>query len=308
MAASAVDDRQENLNMISSVAFLGLGAMGAPMARNLMKAGFALRVWNRGAERSRVFESSGATVCHSITEAVRGASFVVSIVADDEASRSVMLDEGGVLANASPGTVVIDSSTNTPALAGSLAQAAAARGLAYLDAPVAGSVPQATSGELVFMVGGDAAALAAAQPLLGAMGRQAIHIGASGHGATIKLINNMLSAVMNTALAEAVMVARAAGLDPEPVTQLLNEGPAGSRLTRTKLPKVFRRDFAPQFQLGLMEKDMRYFIALAQDLDRPVPLASLARSQLQAARVAGFGELDVSAVYYQVSGERPARA
>lgn len=293
--------------MTDTVAFLGLGAMGAPMARNLIKAGFSLRVWNRSPQRARAFEQSGAVVCASIAEAVRGASFVVSIVADDEATRAVMLDAQGVVASASPGTVVIDSSTNTPALARSLAQAATARGLAYLDAPVSGSVPQATSGELVFMVGGDASALATAGPLLAAMGRQAILIGPSGHGATIKLINNMLSAVMNTALAEAVMLARAAGLDPEPVTQLLNEGPAGSRLTRTKLPKVFGRDFSPQFQLALMEKDMRYFIALAQELDRPVPLASLARSQLQAARIAGLGELDVSAVYYQVSGERPAQ-
>ena len=293
--------------MTDTVAFLGLGAMGAPMARNLIKAGFSLRVWNRSPQRARAFEQSGAVVCASIAEAVRGASFVVSIVADDEATRAVMLDAQGVVASAAPGTVVIDSSTNTPALARSLARAATARGLAYLDAPVSGSVPQATSGELVFMVGGDASALATAGPLLAAMGRQAILIGPSGHGATIKLINNMLSAVMNTALAEAVMLARAAGLDPEPVTQLLNEGPAGSRLTRTKLPKVFGRDFSPQFQLALMEKDMRYFIALAQELDRPVPLASLARSQLQAARIAGLGELDVSAVYYQVSGERPAQ-
>ena len=292
--------------MTSTAAFLGLGAMGAPMARNLIKAGFSLRVWNRSPGRARAFEQSGAIVCASIAEAVRGASFVVSIVADDEATRAVMLDAEGVLASAAPGTVVIDSSTNTPALARSLAQAATARGLAYLDAPVSGSVPQATSGELVFMVGGDPSALATAEPLFAAMGRQAIRIGPSGHGATIKLINNMLSVVMNTALAEAVMLARAAGLDPEPVTQLLNEGPAGSRLTRTKLPKVFGRDFSPQFQLALMEKDMRYFIALAQELDRPVPLASLARSQLQAARIAGLGELDVSAVYYQVSGERPA--
>jgi len=294
--------------MTGTVAFLGLGAMGAPMARNLMKAGFSLRVWNRGPERARAFEQSGAIVCASIAEAVRGASFVVSIVADDEATRAVMLDAEGVLASAAPGTVVIDSSTNTPALARSLAQAATARGISYLDAPVSGSVPQATSGELVFMVGGDSSALTVAEPLLAVMGRQAILIGPSGHGATIKLINNMLSAVMNTALAEAVMLARAAGLDPEPVTQLLNEGPAGSRLTRTKLPKNFRRDFSPQFQLALMEKDMRYFIALAQELDRPVPLASLARSQLQAARIAGLGELDVSAVYYQVTGERPAQA
>ena len=293
--------------MTSTVAFLGLGAMGAPMARNLLKAGCALRVWNRSAARAQPFADTGITVCDSIATAVQGAGFVVSIVADDAASRAVMLGQHGVMANAAPGTVVIDSSTNTPALARELAAAGAAHGIAYLDAPVSGSVPQATSGELVFMVGGDAAALAKAQPLLAAMGKQTIAIGPSGHGATVKLINNMLSAVMNTAVAEAVMVAQAAGLDPEPVKQLLNEGPAGSRLTRTKLPKVFARDFAPQFALALMEKDMRYFLALAQDLDRPVPLASLARSQLQAARVAGFGGLDVSAVHYQVTGERPTQ-
>jgi 3-hydroxyisobutyrate dehydrogenase len=291
--------------MTNTVAFLGLGAMGAPMARNLMKAGFALRLWNRSPARLEAFAGAGVTVCNSIAQAVQGAEFVVSIVSDDDASRSVMLGQQGVMANALPGTVVIDSSTNTPALARELAKAGADLGVFYLDAPVSGSVPQATSGELVFMVGGDPLALERSKALLAAMGRQTIAIGPSGHGATVKLINNMLSAVMNTAVAEAVMVAQAAGLDPEPVKQLLNEGPLGSRHTRTKLPKVFARDFAPQFQLALMEKDMRYFLALAQDLDRPVPLASFARSQLQAARVAGLGALDVSAVYYQVTGERP---
>jgi len=295
--------------MTQPVAFLGLGAMGAPMARNLIKAGFDVRVWNRSGTRVQALAEHGATVCASIAQAVQGAAFVVSIVADDQATRAVMLDPStGVMACAQPGTVVIDSSTNTPALAREVAAAATARGINYLDAPVAGSVPQALSGELVFMVGGESDALAAAQPLLAAMGKQTIAIGPSGHGATIKLINNMLSAVMNTALAEAVMVAQAAGLDPEPVTQLLNEGPAGSRLTRTKLPKVFKRDFGAQFQLALMDKDMRYFLALAQELDRPVPLASFARSQLHAARMAGLGDLDVSAVYYQVTGQRPDRS
>ena len=158
--------------MTSTVAFLGLGAMGAPMARNLLKAGCALRVWNRSAARTQPFADTGITVCDSIATAVQGAGFVVSIVADDAASRAVMLGQHGVMANAAPGTVVIDSSTNTPALARELAAAGAARGIAYLDAPVSGSVPQATSGELVFMVGGDAAALAKAQPLLAAMGKQ----------------------------------------------------------------------------------------------------------------------------------------
>jgi 3-hydroxyisobutyrate dehydrogenase len=291
----------------STVAFLGLGAMGAPMARRLASAGFDLRVWNRSAGRSAQFSDTGARVCGSISEAVLGANFVVSIISDDRATREVMLGPGGVLESAAPGTVIIDSSTNTPAMAREVAQAAKARGVSYLDAPVAGSLPQATSGELVFMIGGDEAAVEASRPVLRAMGRNILHMGASGCGATIKLINNMLSGTLNTALAEAVSVAEAAGLEAAQVTELLCEGPIGSRLTRMKLPKVFKRDFAPQFQLALMEKDLRYFLMLAQELDRPTPLAALARSQLQAARRSGLGELDVSAVFLQVSGEKPNR-
>ncbi|MCL4184988.1 MAG: NAD(P)-dependent oxidoreductase, partial [Burkholderiaceae bacterium] len=175
------------------VAFIGLGAMGAPMASSLLAAGFALRAYNRNAGRARPFAGRGATVCASIAEAVRGARFVVSVVSDDEATRAVMLGEAGVLAHAGPGTLVVDASTNTPAMARETAQAAAARGLAYLDAPVSGSVPQARNRELVFMAGGEAAAFASARPLFEAMGRMAVHVGASGAGATLKLVNNMLS-------------------------------------------------------------------------------------------------------------------
>lgn len=289
------------------VAFLGLGAMGAPMARRLAGAGFDVRVWNRTPARAVVLADAGMRVCGSIAEAVSGAQFVVSIIADDQATREVMLGPSGVVESAAPGTIIIDSSTNTPGMSREVARAASAKGLAYVDAPVAGSVPQAQAGELVFMVGGDSAAVARVEPLLKVMGRQTVLMGASGSGTTIKLINNMLSGAMNAALAEAVSVAEAAGLDGARVTDLLNEGPVGSRLTRTKLPKIFKRDFSPQFQLKLMEKDLRYFLALAQELDRPVPLASLARSQLQAARRAGCAELDVCSVFYQVVGDAPRR-
>src|SRR5690606_5838590 len=149
--------------------------------------GFALRAWNRSPERARPLAERGATACASIAEAVQGARFVVSIVADDEATRAVMLGERGVVASAAPGTSIVDCSTNTPAMAREVAQAAAARGLVYLDAPVSGSVPQARNRELVFMVGGDAAAIESARPLFDAMGRMTVHVGASGAGATIKL-------------------------------------------------------------------------------------------------------------------------
>ncbi len=293
--------------MGNTVAFLGLGAMGAPMATNLLKAGFTVNVWNRSPARCEPLGRLGATVCDRIGQAVADADFVVSIIADDQATREVMLGTQGVVASARPGTIIIDSSTNTPAMAREVARAAKDHGINYLDAPVSGSIGQASSAELVFMVGGELAAFEAAQPVLAAMGKSFVHMGASGSGATIKLINNMMSGTLNTVIAEAVTVAEAAGLDPERVMQLLAEGAVASRLSKTKLPKAFKRDFSPQFQLGLMEKDLRYFVSLAQELDCPVPVASIVRHQLHAARRAGLGALDVSAVLLQLTGEKPAR-
>lgn len=291
--------------MSVSVAFIGLGAMGAPMAASLLDAGIALRVYNRTPARAQPLGGRGATVCDSIAGVVEGARFVVSMVSDDNASRAVMLSADGVVARAAPGTVIVDASTNSPALSRQVAAEAHRRGLAHLDAPVSGSVAQALSRELVFMVGGELPALELAQPLLDAMGRLTIYMGHSGAGATMKLVNNMLSAVLTAAIAEAMSVAQAARLDPEATRQVLGEGAAGSRLTRSKIPKMIARDFSPQFQLELMDKDLRYFLALAEQLDRPVPIGALVRSQLQGARLAGFGQLDTSALLLHITGETP---
>jgi 3-hydroxyisobutyrate dehydrogenase len=294
--------------MTTTIAFIGLGAMGAEMAQNLAKAGFALRVFNRSPQRMQPLVAAGASACASPAEAARGAAFVVSMVADDQATRQVLLGSDGVVAAATPGTVIIDSSTNTPAMAREAAAAAKARGIHYLDAPVSGSIAQARGRELVFMVGGEADVLATAVPVLQAMGRMHRHMGPSGAGATIKLINNMLSGITSAALAESMAVAEAAGLDPGTTLEVLGEGAAGSRLVRTKIPKMLGRDFSPQFQLALMEKDLRYFLALAQEMDCATPIASLVRSQYQAARRADLGRLDVAALFLHVTGEKPTAA
>jgi 3-hydroxyisobutyrate dehydrogenase len=291
--------------MTTTIAFLGLGAMGSRMAANLQAAGYALRVYNRDRAKARPFADKGAQACDTPAAAVQGASYVVSMVADDVATRAVMLGADGAVAAATAGTILIDSSTNTPAMAREVAQAAAARRLQYLDAPVSGSLAQAQGKELVFMVGGDPVAFERARPVLSAMGRMAKHMGAAGSGATVKLINNMLSGAATAATAEAVMIAEAAGLDRAATLEVLGEGAAGSRLMKTRMPKMFSRDFAPQFQLQLMEKDLRYFQLLAQELDRPVPFAALVRSQFQAARRADLGKLDSSALYLQAAGEKP---
>jgi len=279
--------------------------MGSRIAANLLQAGFTLKVYNRDRAKTAPLAAQGAAVADSPAAAAQGAAFVVSIVADDAASRAVMLGEKGVLAGAAKGTVVIDSSTNSPALARELGAAAATKQIAYLDAPVSGSLAQAQGKELVFLVGGDQAAFDQAQPLFAAMGRLARRIGGPGHGATLKLINNMLSATLTAALAEAALAAEAAGLDRDVTVEILGEGAAGCRLTKTKLPKMLKRDFAPQFQIALMDKDVRYFLDMAQALDRPTPIAALVRSQYQAARRNALGKLDTAAVFLQAAGESP---
>ena len=290
---------------MSTVAFIGLGAMGSRMAMNLQAAGHTLRVYNRDKAKSKPFSDKGIDVFDSPAAAVKGAEFVCSIVSDDLATREVMLGASGVLSAATKGTIILDSSTNTPAMAREVSKEATAKGLAYLDAPVSGSMAQAEGKELVILVGGDKAAFDKALPVLNAMGRMVRRIGDSGAGATLKLINNMLGASLTAAIAEAAQAAEAANLDRDAAIEVLVEGAAGSRLMRTKLPKIFKRDFTPQFQLELMEKDLRYFLALAQDLDLPAPIASLVRSQYLAAKRAQFGKLDSCAVFLQAAGEKP---
>ena len=279
--------------------------MGSRMALNLHTAGHKVRGFNRDRAKAKPLAERGLEIADSIAAAVRGAEFVVSMVSDDAATREVMLASAGVLSAAAAGTVILDSSTNTPAMAREVAKAAAAKRCNYLDAPVSGSILQAQGKELVFMVGGDKGAFERAQPLFQAMGRMARHMGDSGAGATIKLVNNMLTAAATVALAEAAQVTEAAGLDPAAALEILGEGAAGSRLLKAKLPKMLKRDFSPQFQLELMDKDLRYFLALAQELDRPAPIASLVRSQYQAAKRAQMGKLDSCAVFLQASGEKP---
>jgi len=290
---------------MSTVAFIGLGAMGSRMTMNLHAAGHKLRVYNRDKAKAKPFADKGIEVFDSPAATARGAEFVCSMVSDDIATSAVMLGDKGVVGAAAAGTIILDSSTNTPAMAREVAFAARARGIFYLDTPVSGSLAQAQGKELVILVGGDKAAFDKAQPVLGAMGRMVRRIGDTGAGATLKLINNMLTATLIAAIAEGAQAAEAANLDRDAAMEVLNEGAAGSRAMKTKLPKIFKRDFSPQFQLELMDKDLRYFLALAQELDRPAPIASLVRSQYQAARRAQLGKLDSCAVFLQAAGEKP---
>src|SRR6185436_11006054 len=171
------------------IAFLGLGIMGGGMARRLIGAGFSVTVYNRSIDKTAPLVTAGAKVAHHPRDAAMGAEIVFCMVADDAASRAVWLGDHGALAGATRGAVLVESSTLTVAWIGELFREVAARGCELLDAPVTGSKPHAASGELVFLIGGSAAALETARPVLTVMSRAILHVGASGRGALLKLVN-----------------------------------------------------------------------------------------------------------------------
>jgi 3-hydroxyisobutyrate dehydrogenase len=278
------------------VALIGLGLMGTGMARRLLGAGFPLTVYNRNPERAAPLADEGAHVAASPREAAARADVVLSMVSDDVAARAVWLGEQGALAGAARGTVLVDCSTVSVAWIEELSRAAAAAGCSLLDAPVTGSKPQAAAGELLFLVGGSADALEIARPALAVMSRAIVHVGATGAGALLKLVNNFLCGVQAAALAEAVAFVERGGLDTRTAFDVLANGAPGSPLVKAFLARMMARDYTPHFHLSLMAKDLAYAERLAERSGAPFRTASAARTEFERAAAAGFGDVDASAV------------
>jgi len=278
------------------IAFLGLGIMGSGMARRLLVSGFPLAVFNRNAAKSRPFAQEGAQVAGSSREAAAQADVIVSMVADDVAARSLWLGENGALAAATRGTVCIECSTVTVNWVRELSAAAAARGCEFLDSPVTGSKTHAAAGELSFLVGGDAATLEKARPVLAAMSKAIIHLGPAGSGALLKLINNFVCGVQVAALAEALAMIERSGLDRAKALEILTGGAPGSPLVKTVAGRMTAPDFTPNFLLRLMAKDLGYAIAEGGKLSVELITAAAALEDFQRAIAAGHGEQDIAAV------------
>lgn len=277
--------------------------MGSGMARRLLGAGFPLAIHSRNAEKTAAFQAEGAIAAPSYREAAAHADAVVSMVADDGASRQVWLGDNGALAGAAPGTVLIESSTLTVEWLRALAGHAGARGCQLLDAPVTGTKPHAASGELTFLVGGPAAALEKVRPVLDAMGRAIIHLGPAGSGALLKLINNFLCGVQAASLAEAVALVEKAGLDRRKSFEILTNGAPGSPLVKTLFARMDARDYTPNFKLRLMAKDIAYAIAEGKQHALDPVTAPAALRVFQQAIAHGDGEKDLSAVVEQFRTE-----
>lgn len=278
------------------VAILGLGTMGKGMAANLLRTGFPLTVYNRTPAKAEAFAAQGARVAHSPAEAARGARMIVSMLSDDNASREAWAGSDGALAAAEPGSVLVECSTASPAWIAELAALAKDRDLEFLDAPVTGSRAQAEGGQLKFLVGGSEQVLAKVSPVLQAMGTSVIYLGPVTSGAKMKLLNNFLCGVQVASLAEGMAWLERSGLDRDKALEVLKSGAPGSPLLSAVSGRMTNADETVNFMLSLMEKDLLYAHAAAEQSGVELTTASTARQLFARAGAAGYAQRDMSAV------------
>ena len=287
----------------TSVALIGLGTMGAGMAGNLLKATFPLTVYNRTAAKAQTLTAHGARVATTPADAAKGAEIVIAMLADDAASREVWIGVHGALAAVDPGTVLVEASTLSPGWVAELAELAKARGAELLDAPVTGSRVQAEGGQLSFLVGGSEAALEKAMPVLAAMSKEVVHLGPTGSGAKMKLVNNFLCGVQVASLAEAIAWLERSGLDRDKALGILKAGAPGSPLFAGISGRMTSRDYSVNFLLKLMAKDLAYAHAAAEENGVELTTAATARELFEQAIADGYGEKDMSSVIEPVRAE-----
>lgn len=281
---------------MSSIAFIGLGNMGRPMVEHLMNAGHTLRVHARRAEAMAPFAARGAVACASAAEAARGAEFIVSNVTSSADVEQVLVGAGGVIETAAAGSVVIDHSTIAPAITRSIAERLAARGVEMLDCPVSGGVKGAQAATLSIMVGGKAEVLARARPILEKLGAAITHIGGHGAGQVAKACNQIVQVVTIQGIAEALLFARAQGVDCGTVVGALSKGFAGSRMLDLMGPKMATRDFSAGIEARLHAKDYGLIVDAAREADLAMPVVAQVAQQLNALMGQGWGMDDTSSL------------
>ena len=279
-----------------TVALLGLGTMGSGMAANLLKAGFSLAVYNRTAAKAEAFAAQGARIATTPADAARGAQVIVSMVSDDASSRETWTGRDGALALVEKDAVLVESSTVSPGWIAELNGLARARGIDLLDAPVTGSRTQAEGGQLTFLVGGAEAALTRATPVLKAMSKEIVHLGPSGSGAKMKLLNNFLCGVQVASLAEGIAWLENSGLDRDKALDILKRGAPGSPLLANISARMTGRDYAVNFLLKLMAKDLDYAYAAAAESGVDLTTGANAGALFKRAMASGYAEKDMSSV------------
>lgn len=280
----------------SKIGFIGLGLMGKPMALNLVKAGFAVTVWNRTASRADELVSAGAKLAASPRELAANCDLFITIVSDPPALEEVLWGANGAMQSLRRGSIYMDSSTVSPDLARKIAAACTERGVRFLDAPVTGGDWGAKKGELIFMAGGDASTLAEAEPVLKVLGKKWFHLGENGAGQTIKLAMNLILALQVDALAEALALVTAAGLHGEKLVEVMQSSMARSGVLDVKSQNLLKGEYPPSFSLRLMHKDMTLALELAKQVSVDLPATAAAYKTYSNVKDQAKEDLDYSAV------------
>jgi len=282
---------------MARITFLGLGAMGSRMASSLLHAGHKVTVWNRDAARTQPLVEQGAAAAPTPKEAVSSADFALSMVRDIEASRSVWLDpQTGALGGLSANAIAIESSTISFAWAQGLTAKFAEKKIAFLDAPVSGSRKQADARELIFLVGGDAAAVEKARPILLAIGKSVEHVGPAGSGIALKLMVNASMAVQVASLAELLAAAGRLGVSREKAMEVFTGTALCSPWVKANAAAILAREYAPQFTVELVEKDLSYEVEAAKSQRAEVPVTVAAQQAYAKALQQNLADENLTAI------------
>ncbi|MCW3049951.1 MAG: 6-phosphogluconate dehydrogenase NAD-binding protein [Solirubrobacterales bacterium] len=285
------------------VGFIGLGIMGSRMAASLRRAGHDLTVYNRTRATAETWAAEhGATVAATPAEAGAAADVVITMVVDGDQVRDVLLGPGGVAEGAAPGTLCVDMSTIAPSETRAIGAELAEHGLSLLDAPVTGSAPRAEDGTLTIMAGGEREDFERAKPLLEAMGALVLHVGPLGQGEMLKLVNNAVAAANAATLAQALVVAKATGVDLKALVAVMGAGSGGSTMLTLKAGPMLEHDYTTLFKLEHMLKDVRLCLEEGQTAGVPFPVAAATREALSAAMGRGHADDDFAAVLEAFEG------
>jgi 2-hydroxy-3-oxopropionate reductase len=271
------------------IGYAGMGIMGRGMAANLIRAGHDVTVWNRTAERAEPLRAAGASVAATPAELAASCDIIMTCVSDTPDVEAVTLGDEGLINGLGEGKLVVDHSTISASATRKLAEAVTAVGASWVDAPVSGGSEGAERGTLAIMVGGDAADVARVQPYLEAYGTSITHVGPVGAGQMVKQVNQVLVVVNGLAMSEALLLAKAGGLDLDATIEAVKGGGAGSWMLANRGPQIVDRDWRPGFTIDLQQKDLRLVLESADELAVPLPATSLVFQMYRALQRRGLG-------------------
>ena len=283
----------EDKRVMAKLGFLGLGIMGGPMARNLIRAGHDVALWSHSGGKAELLAKEGGTACRTPAEVAKRSECVFLCVGNTKMSTEVILGPEGLAAGRSGPLTIVDCSTVSPSESRRTAATLAESGIDFLDAPCSGSKAGAEGASLTFMVGGDERVFERVRPYLEAMGKQLYYCGGAGMGLQAKLSQNMILGNLLQAFNESFVLSTKAGVPPRLMLDIINNSAAKSGMVAIKAPAVFERNFTPNFSVKWLEKDMALMLESAAEQNVPAPVTALSRQMLRAAIAEGYGDEDI---------------